>query len=254
VSLFFGRTFPVRLDYPVISTPQAALLADFNGDGRDDLAVAHATGVSVYLSTSTGFAPAVRYDAGADPHHVASVDVDGDGFRDLVVANSGGNSVSLLRGHGDGTFSPSGGQLLAGVSPNWVTSGDVNTDGAPDLVVSNGLSGRISVLMGIPCPVLGVDPVRPRPATQLTVLESQPNPFQVSLKIRFVLPEAGPVNAEVLDLAGRRVATLLDGGELTAGEHTLNWMPAGARVHAGLYLVRIRARDQSAIARAFRLE
>ena len=59
----------------------------------------------------------------------------------------------------------------------------------------------------------------------------------------------GPVRAEVVDVRGRRVATLTD-GPLPAGAHELRW---DAAVPAGVYFVRVRADGESAARRLVRI-
>ncbi len=70
-----------------------------------------------------------------------------------------------------------------------------------------------------------------------------PNPFRTSTTVRFALPEAGPVDVAVYDLAGRRVRALV-AASLDAGEQRITWDgrdDAGARVSAGIYFVRLSA-------------
>jgi hypothetical protein len=256
VSVFLGvggGNFSARVDIPTSGYPKAAALSDFNGDGKDDLAVVHGAGLTVFLRTPTGFAAGVNYGVGTDPHHVLSVDLDGDGIRDIATAGYVANSISVLRGHGDGTFAPTEADLVVGLGPGWIASGDLNSDGTPELVASN-FGSTVAVLTGIVCAVTAVGPDGPPSVKGLNLLVSQPNPFRSSLQIRFALAEAAPVNAEVLDLLGRRVATLLSGQTLTAGEHVFTWAPSGTQAPAGLYFVRIRSRGRWETARALRLE
>jgi len=68
-------------------------------------------------------------------------------------------------------------------------------------------------------------------------LACAPNPARASAQLRFTLARAGPATLAVYDLAGRRVASVLDGSTLAAGPHvcelpTSNWPP-------GVYLVRL---------------
>jgi hypothetical protein len=68
-----------------------------------------------------------------------------------------------------------------------------------------------------------------------------PNPFNPRTTIRYALPEPGPVRLEVFDLAGRRVALLVD-RVLPAGRHELSWDgrdDAGRSVATGTYLLRL---------------
>src|SRR5216683_613597 len=71
------------------------LVADFNGDGLPDVAVAqtYVTGsrpnagyVAIYLQTAPGvFAAPVRYPIGPEPWALAAGDLDGTGQVDLVA-------------------------------------------------------------------------------------------------------------------------------------------------------------------------
>jgi FG-GAP-like repeat/FG-GAP repeat len=114
--------------------------ADFNGDGKVDLAVANfdSNTVGVLLGSGDGtFKPAVTYNSGGDPTLVVEADVNGDGRPDLVVANYNSSTVGVLLGNGDGTFQTvatyaSGGNLA------WsVAVADVNGDNRLDLLVTN---------------------------------------------------------------------------------------------------------------------
>jgi serine/threonine protein kinase len=130
--------------------PNAVTVADFNGDGKLDLAVTnvHSHSVSVLLGKGDGtFQPPRTSPAGEwFASSVTVGDFDGDGKPDLVVANSGSHTISVLRGKGDGTFHVPV-QYGVGTSPNYVAVADLNGDGRPDLVVSHA-SGNVSILLG----------------------------------------------------------------------------------------------------------
>jgi len=84
-------------------------VGDFNGDGRNDLAVANYNSgdVSILLRDGEGtFAPAVSYRAGTYPTAIAAGDFNRDNTSDLAVANSFSDNVSILLGNGDGTLPP----------------------------------------------------------------------------------------------------------------------------------------------------
>jgi len=69
-----------------------------------------------------------------------------------------------------------------------------------------------------------------------------PNPTAGAAEIRMRIARETPVRVEVLDVAGRRVQTLLD-AIVTAGEHTVRWDGrggSGQRARPGLYFVRFR--------------
>jgi hypothetical protein len=85
-----------------VFTPHQIMVVDFDGDGRQDLAVVNsANNISVLPGNGDGtFQPAVSVVAGNNPHSMAVGDFNGDGTPDLVTANIptdvGGYSVSVL--------------------------------------------------------------------------------------------------------------------------------------------------------------
>ena len=70
----------------------------------------------------------------------------------------------------------------------------------------------------------------------------RPNPSRGIAQVQFTLPHAALVRAEVLDLSGRRVATIA-GETFSAGTHSISWngnTAGGDRAAPGVYLVRVR--------------
>lgn len=66
--------------------------------------------------------------------------------------------------------------------------------------------------------------------------QSFPNPAVGAVTVPFELAETSRVSLRVYDIAGRRVATLVE-GELASGRHEVVWETAG--VESGVYLVRL---------------
>jgi hypothetical protein len=131
--------------------PQSLTAGDFNGDERQDLAVANANSndVSILLGNGDGtFTPARNYSVGQQPRSVAVGDFNGDGIPDLAVANEESNTVSILIGHGDGTFSQPIESFAVDRGPQSVAVGDFNEDDVPDLATANAGSGTVSILLG----------------------------------------------------------------------------------------------------------
>src|SRR5439155_1545110 len=134
-------SFSTYNDYPVGGSPYSVAVGDFNGDGKQDLAVAKvlSNNVSVLLVNGTGrFRASLRYPAGGSPSSVAVGDFNGDGKQNLDVANfsSNSNNVSVLLGTGTGSFQAAL-SYPAGSSPRSVAVGDFNGDGKQDLAVAN---------------------------------------------------------------------------------------------------------------------
>ena len=144
--------FQTAVNYPVGMAPHAVTSADFNGDGKADLAVANSGGatasddgsVSILLGSGDGtFQPANNFAAGKNPFAIATADFNGDGRADLVLIDSSG--VGVLLGNGDGTLGPVTYFATAG-SPVSVAVADFDGDNKPDLVVATYSS--LSVLLG----------------------------------------------------------------------------------------------------------
>ncbi len=125
-------------DNPVHTNPAAVVVADFNGDGRPDVATANrASGnVAIVLADDDGgFENAVYYPVGANPAGLAAGDFNHDGLPDLAVAVAGTNSIALLLNSGRGIFSTGASIALAGAPPA-VAVADFNADGLLDLATA----------------------------------------------------------------------------------------------------------------------
>jgi hypothetical protein len=122
-----------------------AVVADFNNDGEDDLAVARGP-VDVLLGQAgTGFG-APNVVLGGANEALAVADFNDDGNPDLASARSLGGVVIMI-GRGDGTFSAGPGYETDG-RPHTIAAGDFNRDTDYDLVTANRGSGTVSVFPG----------------------------------------------------------------------------------------------------------
>jgi len=147
----FGGGFATATTYNVGQGPLAVVVGDFNGDGKQDLAVANSYGhnISILLGNGDGtFRTAVNYSVAGAPYSVAVGDFNRDGHLDLVAPNEGSANVSVLLGNGDGTFQPAV-SYPAGQGADFVAVADFNGDGKLDLAVANALSNSVSILLGV---------------------------------------------------------------------------------------------------------
>jgi len=143
-------TFLPQIRTPVASNPLGVASADFNRDGRADLAVANSGAGTVSILLGAGnatFAPQSQVQVGSIPVSVAAADLNGDGVTDLAVANRDSQDVSILLGLGNGTFSPQV-RYRVGGSPSSVAVRDLNVDARQDIAVANFASADVSVLLG----------------------------------------------------------------------------------------------------------
>jgi hypothetical protein len=114
-----------------------------------------------------------------------------------------------------------------------------------DCVIPAGTSTTPGVASVTVAANAAVAAVETGPLADLRFDPPAPNPFRGGAqpaRFRFALAGAAPVRLDILDPAGRRVATLLD-ARLPAGSHEAQWSGAGADgapAAAGLYFVRLR--------------
>ena len=135
------------------SFPAAMAIGDFNGDGRQDLAVANFgyDNVSILLGDGQGGfnLAGTPVQAGAGAGGLAVGDFNGDGIQDLAVADVSGSAVTILLGNGSGGFTATGASPIAvGSVPLGVVTGDFNRDGHQDIAVSNQGDDTVTVLLG----------------------------------------------------------------------------------------------------------
>ena len=148
--LLLSGTFAGAVDYATGNWPNSVVSADFNADGKADLAIADARvdTVSILLGNGDGtFAAKIDYATRTGPQSVIVGDFNGDGKADLAVANGGDNVVSVLLGQGDGTFAAKV-DYATGGGPYCVISADFNGDAEADLAVANAGGNTVSILLG----------------------------------------------------------------------------------------------------------
>ena len=139
-----GGRFANPVTIQTASPAQVVRVADFTGNGIDDLAVLTANGVSIYLGNGKGgFSSPVTYDAGADPTGLTVADLLGNGQLDLLVGNAYGD-VLILVGNGDGTFRPFE-PVKAAIA---LAVADLTGNGVLDFVFADQSLNQVTVVYG----------------------------------------------------------------------------------------------------------
>lgn len=138
----------------VISTA-AAVSADFNLDGLDDIAVDNFTGgtagapfIAVLLSTGDGQfvqSAALDGDTSSSPTSLITDDFNGDGRPDLAAGSDSTRTLRVYLGNGDGTFAQS---FIDPTGTIGLGSGDFNGDGNTDLIALQGGGPQYRVYSG----------------------------------------------------------------------------------------------------------
>jgi hypothetical protein len=173
VSILLGNgdgTFTQASGSPIPNfkyNPGPIITADFNGDGKVDLAVSNFTpsdpsttlgNVNVLLGNGDGTftnAPGSPITVGVDPWALAAADFNQDGKTDLAVDNYGQieqfptQTLSILLGNGNGTFAALGTPIQLGQSPNDLVTADFNGDGTTDLAIPELADGTTTILLNI---------------------------------------------------------------------------------------------------------
>jgi uncharacterized protein (TIGR03437 family) len=165
-------------------SPNSVAVADLNGDGELDLAVANlgSNNVTILLGNDGGgFTPAAvsNYATGDLPNSPVVADLNGDGYPDFAVDNLSDGTVTVLLGNGSGGFSASAGSPFAAVVDTaGAAVADFNGDGKPDLAVtSDSTEGSVAVLLNdFPA---GIPAIHPSGvvAVDSTVTTIQPGEF-----------------------------------------------------------------------------
>jgi hypothetical protein len=155
-----AASFDTRIDSAVGLTPTHVTTADFDMDGKPDVAaVKPANSIfeqQVVLFKNAGspgtisFLPRKIIDAlPRGPLNSVSADIDGDGKLDLIVGDAGdGSGVSVYKNTSAGGNISFGPELLltsVGLGPFFAACADIDLDGKPDVISVSGYGNCAAV-------------------------------------------------------------------------------------------------------------
>jgi hypothetical protein len=117
------------------------LVADLNGDGRQDMVSASGSEIFWYEnfgSRNFGRSVVLVTGVGSSPSQLHAGDLDGDGDLDLLIDNPSSHAADWLQNNGQGQFVMFPQSIEASDAVHRVAVGDVNRDGVDDVVYSDG--------------------------------------------------------------------------------------------------------------------
>jgi type II secretory pathway component GspD/PulD (secretin) len=177
VSVFFGNgdgTFQEAAGspYAVGKSPSATALADFDGDGNLDFAVANTGDNTISLFKGNGQGTFTEFPGSpfaltntatisergpvalaTGNFRLKTIGTTGRPEVDLAVVNQSSNNVAILLSsvdtNGNVTFTEAANSpITVGNTPVAIATGDLNVDGIPDLAVVNQGDDSVSILLG----------------------------------------------------------------------------------------------------------
>ncbi len=140
-----------------VDLPLSVIVADFNKDTFDDIAVANSGDdtIAVFLGLGDGtFDAAQTYTVAGGPSGVVATDLNGDGFPDLAVTAATARHLVMIINKGASavagtTFNlPSPTTYATGVQPIALAATDINGDGFQDFAVVNQGDNTVTVFLG----------------------------------------------------------------------------------------------------------
>ena len=156
-------SFDNYISFPAGADPLHAAIADFDADGKPDIAAVNrfSNTLSIYKNTtSTGsfsassFAAKVDFAVGTEPYVVRAADLNSDGKPDIVVTNLVSNSLFVFentttaRSINSGSFA-SPVTLITGTTPHTSSLTDFDRDGLIDIAIANIASNTVSVFRNV---------------------------------------------------------------------------------------------------------
>lgn len=142
--------FKTGRNFPAGATPFQITSADFNNDGKMDVAVTNnnVKTVSVLLGNGGGeFASPRSFPVAQFPWFIATGDFNNDGKLDIAVSTTTGTTVGILAGDGAGNFVTLA-SIEFGSNPRKIATGDFNGDDNLDIAVTLPDAAGIGIALG----------------------------------------------------------------------------------------------------------
>ncbi|GAA4450122.1 hypothetical protein GCM10023092_05520 [Rurimicrobium arvi] len=242
-----AASFAAPVKFPTVADAGSVICADIDGDGKPemivsscgtDVAVLRNTAVAGIISPASFATPTTISVTGGFCNAIAA-DMNGDGKVDLtsLSAAMSGDLVVIWNECTPGSIAASNFVVKnwpgTGILANGPAVGDLNNDGVPEWITTDCLNSIVRVYNREAHPVS----IQETTAQSNALDQNTPNPFVQSTEITYTLESQGRVKLDVFDIAGRRVASLVDGNK-AAGTHTVRL--DGTALQAGTYFYELR--------------
>jgi hypothetical protein len=167
ISTINSISFATKVDFLIgAGTAEIIKYADFDGDGKQDIAIAHFNPgkISIFRNTSSvesiSLAASIDSACYAKPTAIAVGDIDGDGKPDIVANNAdAAGRLTLYRNTssvGNISFAPrydGNDVMMDSYRSDEIQLADLDGDGKRDIIVTRGAGGnKISILRNLSTP------------------------------------------------------------------------------------------------------
>jgi trimeric autotransporter adhesin len=137
-------TFTVGQTMPFTVVSMA--IADFNGDGKLDVALSGNPQTTILLGNGDGTFTAAPNPLQINSSQLVAADFNNDGKIDLATTGFSNNSINVLLGNGDGTFTAASNQPQ--ITTDQFAAADFNDDGKIDLAALDPMGDTVTILLG----------------------------------------------------------------------------------------------------------
>jgi len=151
----FSSSNFTRTELLTSTGPAGIVAADFDLDGKEDIATATYASNQVLIyrntslnSSSISFAsPAVYSSITSAPNSLAVGHIDQDGKFDIAISNWSGSYITVLKNQSSGTgnINFSSGTTTTQTNPYWVRIEDLDNDGLGEVICSNNAPLTVSI-------------------------------------------------------------------------------------------------------------
>ncbi len=134
--------------------PVQPVFADFNSDGRPDIAVCDWSdeNISTFFGDGQGaynLSSVYQFGGNPGPYDIVSADFNRDGMQDLIVASVRSKNLSFLAGNNDGSFTAAGELSVETGYPRALCTDDFDRNGTIDVAVVRGDQDGLSIFYNL---------------------------------------------------------------------------------------------------------